>query len=517
MSLNNNRSNLQNSFRDILFISSESNENFKISTEIVIDENDEINNIDFGLENDNIREVDLNNSFEIVFESDDENGNEKDNNDGNNNNNNNEEIDKIKINLSYVSEEDLNELRSIFPSLNDYVLKTALAISENSEFPVEGAVNVILGLENEEQDFGDLYEFTDDEEKEEYKKNKKLLNDAWDDNSTKELVDILTNNNYNDFDNKYNFNRFLDQNQNLNNLRLSSNIYDIQKNYIDSFSKTSLFNIDHQDNNNDDFVDNLSNQEKDNYIQKLTPDERELYFQRQLFLQKKAKKLYNKELDKNEKDDGTELYEEGKWYHSLAKAIFNYTTEEPQWLKFYENDVELKYDPLPQRAYLSLSKQNMNLFDKLNMLGSNITIENVVRPSLAKRFEKKMKSFRSKYGKNSDYSKVFLAYHGTSGNATPSITKNGLIIPGLFNGITKKNGSYYGRGIYCSPCVDTAKGYARGNGGGRMFVLAVLPGKPVYNKGGVHRLFHDSRQDGNIWVIFSPAQILPLYVVSGFD
>lgn len=51
------------------------------------------------------------------------------------------------------------------------------------------------------------------------------------------------------------------------------------------------------------------------------------------------------------------------------------------------------------------------------------------------------------------------AYHGTLPINMPGISKDGLQVGGT-NGVPRRNGAFYGAGVYCSPYIQTAKGYA---------------------------------------------------------
>lgn len=193
---------------------------------------------------------------------------------------------------------------------------------------------------------------------------------------------------------------------------------------------------------------------------------------------------------------------------------------------------EISYDPIPQRAFLTFSKANVDVLEITMATGHRI--KNILNPVIALRFKERWDKLKKKYGENSLHSKPELAFHGTSTVAYASIVKKGLIIPGFFNGVRKIHGSVYGQGIYCSPNPNVAKSYSRGY----LLVLAILPGveeKECRKKGtrvfifqaGLFLFFFlffavsDSIRSivhlftaGDIWVMFKPSQVLPLYAIT---
>ena len=203
----------------------------------------------------------------------------------------------------------------------------------------------------------------------------------------------------------------------------------------------------------------------------------------------------------------TNRLEVGVFWKVLGYSDLDYERESNNLKHLKATDEKLPYDPTPQRAYLSYTQRNIDIMS-VQSFGSSI--RNVVNPRLAERFYNRLLKFQSKYGVDSKEAKAVLAFHGTGAHNVESIAEKGLIIPGWFNGIKKANGSVYGTGIYCSPSASYAASYASG---GKVFVLAVLLGKTTT---GSNKLFHDSRIaiSDQIWVIFRPSQVLPLYVIS---
>eukprot|EP01084_Bolivina_argentea_P317718 550903_1 len=101
----------------------------------------------------------------------------------------------------------------------------------------------------------------------------------------------------------------------------------------------------------------------------------------------------------------------------------------------------------------------------------------------------KIRSLRSK-SRLPDLSSV--VFHGTHRNNINSIVSKGLIIGGT-KGIAKRNGSAYGRGVYCSPCLRTACGYSTGS----IFVCAAS----------------NAKKYGTVWVIPNAKSIVCCYLI----
>lgn len=202
----------------------------------------------------------------------------------------------------------------------------------------------------------------------------------------------------------------------------------------------------------------------------------------------------------------TNQLEVGMFWKILGYSDIDFDRETEALKHLEVTDTRFTYDPTPQRTYLSYTQRNLDIMT-VQSFGS--TVRNIVNPRLAERFYARMLKFQAKYGVDSKEAKPVLAFHGTRAHNVDSIIDKGLIIPGWFNGIKKANGSVYGTGIYCSPSASYAASYASG---GRLFVLAVLQGKTTT---GSVKLFHDSRIaiSDQIWVIFRPSQVLPLYVI----
>jgi len=139
-----------------------------------------------------------------------------------------------------------------------------------------------------------------------------------------------------------------------------------------------------------------------------------------------------------------------------------------------------------------------------NVIGPN-TIH-LIRENMEKQY-KNSKQFKIKFILNYDVLLRFLSkqspkdnewefvYHGTDCKNDEGIIKNGLIVGGT-KGVRIRNGSCYGKGIYCSPRTGTASSYERGS----MFICIVRDTKV--------------RRNGAIWVVPNEYDILPLYLVS---
>ena len=98
--------------------------------------------------------------------------------------------------------------------------------------------------------------------------------------------------------------------------------------------------------------------------------------------------------------------------------------------------------------------------------------------------------------RNGDTENVEMAYHGTRSQNDDSIINRGLIVGGE-KGVKRLNGAAYGRGIYCSPELNTACSYAAGS------VFACLIRKDFVNRHG-----------SSIYVVPKDYDIVPLYLAS---
>jgi len=88
-----------------------------------------------------------------------------------------------------------------------------------------------------------------------------------------------------------------------------------------------------------------------------------------------------------------------------------------------------------------------------------------------------------------------IVYHGTNHKNNQSILEKGLIVGGT-KGVGIRNGTVYGRGVYCSPHTSTAKCYENGS----MFIC-------IIKKQRVKRF-------GSIYVVPQDSDILPIYLAS---
>ena len=109
---------------------------------------------------------------------------------------------------------------------------------------------------------------------------------------------------------------------------------------------------------------------------------------------------------------------------------------------------------------------------------------------------------------------IDMAFHGTGGEVADSVQLYGMFDP-TFAGYNVKNGNVWGKGVYVSPNINFAKGYARNNG----IIIAGLIIKGVTEKEkfvtGHNDLNSDSQVIGDIIVLRSTSQMLPLFVVPG--
>jgi len=86
-----------------------------------------------------------------------------------------------------------------------------------------------------------------------------------------------------------------------------------------------------------------------------------------------------------------------------------------------------------------------------------------------------------------------IVYHGTDSKNDNGISTNSLLIGGT-RGVKVAHGTAHGRGIYCSPDLSTAAGYARGS----IYVCLV----------------HSADEYNNIWVARKETNILPCILIS---
>ena len=162
-----------------------------------------------------------------------------------------------------------------------------------------------------------------------------------------------------------------------------------------------------------------------------------------------------------------------------------------------------------------------DIYDVIQKMPKGVTIKNVetiIRPDLMWRFQKYHKMLKNKYGTQSKFSDIEVAFHGTRIDRLYNIVERGLIIPNSDNGLDAFTcGARYGNGIYLSPDAEFSMHYCRGDT--CLLVCAVLPGKKyvcsknVWNskltKG------HESHvsSDNTELILFDEAQILPCVVI----
>jgi len=149
-------------------------------------------------------------------------------------------------------------------------------------------------------------------------------------------------------------------------------------------------------------------------------------------------------------------------------------------------DKKISKYPLLQRHFKGV-KSIKNEFKSQYSNVFNVRL--IVRPKWIKAFfEGKM----IKQGKTKNKCPQ-IVFHGTDSKNDQSICEKSLLIGGT-KGVTIANGSAYGHGIYCSPCLSVATSYS----GGSIFVcLARFPQK-----------------NGDIWVVGHEKNILPCFLLS---
>eukprot|EP01114_Cavostelium_apophysatum_P014933 TRINITY_DN3982_c0_g1_i1.p1 TRINITY_DN3982_c0_g1~~TRINITY_DN3982_c0_g1_i1.p1 ORF type:complete len:372 (+),score=28.92 TRINITY_DN3982_c0_g1_i1:85-1200(+) len=94
--------------------------------------------------------------------------------------------------------------------------------------------------------------------------------------------------------------------------------------------------------------------------------------------------------------------------------------------------------------------------------------------------------------------KPLMAFHGTSVSNIASITRRGLLVPGIATGIRVVNGSANGVGIYLGAQPNISMSYVRG--GNKMLVCAVLKSPAV-------------KDYGTYYVSTDSACVLPCFVI----
>jgi len=97
---------------------------------------------------------------------------------------------------------------------------------------------------------------------------------------------------------------------------------------------------------------------------------------------------------------------------------------------------------------------------------------------------------------NNQSNKFSVVYHGTSSYNDANIINKGLITGGT-KGVPIATGRAHGKGIYCSPNINVANGYANGS----IFICLIRD--------------NGTKKSGDIYVVQSDDDILPLYLASG--
>ena len=145
-----------------------------------------------------------------------------------------------------------------------------------------------------------------------------------------------------------------------------------------------------------------------------------------------------------------------------------------------------------------------------------MSVENVVRPNLAERFEACHRRFEKKYGGDRQRCQPRRAFHGTAVANVGSIVSTGLIVPGQ-QGVRIVNGAACGHGIYLAENAGTSVSYCRGGGEDsgtmRMLVCAALLGSSKACGQTWAAEGHDSFFSGSVMVLGTAAQCLPCYVI----
>eukprot|EP01124_Arcella_intermedia_P014498 TRINITY_DN20958_c0_g1_i1.p1 TRINITY_DN20958_c0_g1~~TRINITY_DN20958_c0_g1_i1.p1 ORF type:complete len:490 (-),score=138.83 TRINITY_DN20958_c0_g1_i1:149-1438(-) len=178
-------------------------------------------------------------------------------------------------------------------------------------------------------------------------------------------------------------------------------------------------------------------------------------------------------------------------------------------------------EPEPQKmAQFSELSKYFKSFDVLKQLLQTYPggeVRRVIKPQLQERFEKKLESLQKRYGANSVECSPRIAFHGTKSARMASIEQKGLLVPGSSGVSHATDSGWYGRGIYLSPNAGVSMGYSDD---GRVIICAVLMGK-VYKCPGrmdgaglVPGMDSHESPCGQEYIVFSPDQILPLFVLS---
>lgn len=138
-----------------------------------------------------------------------------------------------------------------------------------------------------------------------------------------------------------------------------------------------------------------------------------------------------------------------------------------------------------------------------------VEIEKVMNDELVDRFVKKWFEFKRRYTKPSQ-SAVTMVFHATSSENLPSILQTGLVVPE--DGVAMKNDAQFGRGIYVSPLSTVSHAYCEKEDH-RILVCAALLGKTSFPGTYTNVVGYDSNVVGNLIILYTSTQILPLYLV----
>eukprot|EP01088_Endostelium_zonatum_P004878 TRINITY_DN1623_c0_g3_i1.p1 TRINITY_DN1623_c0_g3~~TRINITY_DN1623_c0_g3_i1.p1 ORF type:complete len:408 (+),score=72.98 TRINITY_DN1623_c0_g3_i1:75-1298(+) len=207
------------------------------------------------------------------------------------------------------------------------------------------------------------------------------------------------------------------------------------------------------------------------------------------------------------------------------------TPAKPQW-----DGHSLPFDPksdawqgaesiVLDKAYHVPSKEEVLRLMNKGQKNEYMRIFTILKPSLQKAFESKRQEYCERYGKRSGKSKVRLAFHATGQDRVFGIVSSGLVVPGsaMKNGEEevkhRTDNGWYGKGIYLTPEVKTAKSYGR-----TLLVCAVLLGRVFRAKTrmdgqGLMEGYDSHREPfwnkglGKEWILFSSDQVLPIYIV----
>ncbi|CAK9102867.1 Poly ADP-ribose polymerase 6 [Durusdinium trenchii] len=157
-----------------------------------------------------------------------------------------------------------------------------------------------------------------------------------------------------------------------------------------------------------------------------------------------------------------------------------------------------------------VASEYVALHDVFALLPENMAvlkIEDILREDHQERFELlRQNLIKAIKNENDERCKPRIVFHGTSAANVGSIIRTGLCVPGN-RGVGVANGQALGKGIYVAHDASYSLNYCRSSADGhyRLFVCALLP-KNTGRKAFVY-------DDGNVSVVDSEDQLLPLYVI----